>query len=228
MYDLLANLGLDVPEAVTSFEPRVVIGTLTTVGPDAALVSFRSENGPRVGVLPVTEAVRGRGWVTGAVHTLLQCEPALPGARPLLSAVRPGFVEALLTGVSPEVRDGRVRVMGVARRPGARVKVAVAATQAGVDAVASCVGRKHNRVDYLREALGGEQVDIVAYHQDPRVYLANALQPAKVLEVKIDPATRTAIATTMPHLVAAAVGGGGLNSSLAGRLLGVQVRIEAA
>src|SRR5690606_25008208 len=112
MYDLLSNLGLELPDAVTTFEPRVVTGTLTTVGTDAALVKFNSENGPATGVLPVTEAIRGRGWAPGATHVLLQCEPALPRTRPTLSAVRPGFIEALLTGISPEVRDGRVRVMG--------------------------------------------------------------------------------------------------------------------
>lgn len=225
MLDMLNALGIDLPEAAEGFEPRIVTGTIDSVGPDAALVKFYAGGRMRTGVLPVTEALRGRGWEAGAVHTLLQCDPLIPGIRPVLSAVRPGFVEAVLTGVAPEVRDGRVRVMGVARRPGARTKVAVATTVAGLDPVGACVGRRHNRVDAIRAALGGEQVDIVAWHPDPHMFLANALQPAQVDRVVIDPATKTATAHAQPHQMAAAVGGGGLNSLLAGRLVGVQVRI---
>jgi N utilization substance protein A len=225
VYELYTSLGIAIPEAAEGYEPRVVTGTISAVNPDVALVKFTADSRTVTGVLPITEAIRGRRWEAGEAHTLLQCEPALSGKRPMLSAVRPGFVEAVMHGVVPEVRDGRIRVMAVARRPGTRVKVAVATTTPGLDAVAACVGRRHNRVDAIREALGGDQVDLVAWHPDPRIYLKNALQPAQVNEVIIDPKTRTATAHADAHQMAAAVGGGGLNSMLAGRLLGVQVRI---
>lgn len=222
MQDILAAMGLEIPE-LSAFEPRVVTGTIKQTSPDMAAVSFMNENGQeRTGILPITEALRSRPWEIGQVQTLLQCDAS---SRPMLSAVRPGLIEALLHGVSPEVRDGRVRVMSVARRPGVRVKVAVAPTVPDLDAVAACVGRRHVRVDSIKRSLAGEQVDIVAWHPDPRVFLANALQPAKVTDVEIDVKARTALAKTEKHQMAAAVGGGGLNSLLAGRLIGVQVRI---
>ena len=225
MYELFANLGLDIPEAVESFEPRTVNATITAVGPDSATVRFVEDGRMTSGLLPITEAIRSQPWETGATLTLMQAEPNGPGRKPLMSAVRPGLIEAIMCGHVPEVRDGRIRVMGVARRPGGRVKVAVASTSETLDAVAACVGRRHNRVDAIRNALGGEQVDIVAWHPDPLVYLRNALQPAQVKDVKIDAATRTAVAYAEQHQMAAAVGGGGLNSFLAGRLVGVSLRI---
>lgn len=223
MYDIFDQLGIDRPAGVDAFEPRVVTGTVRANNPDAAMIDFVGEDGRKAtGVLPVTEALRARGWEVGSVHTLLQCDA---GPRPLLSAVRPGLVEAVLGGICPEVRDGRVRVMGVARRPGARTKIAVAPTTEGVDAVAACVGRRANRVEAIKAALGGEQVDIVAWHDDPRVYLANAMQPARIEKVAIDPESRSAMVHAPAHQMAAAVGGGGLNSLLAGRLIGVTVRV---
>jgi N utilization substance protein A len=224
MDNLIASLGLD--DTAAPFSPRVVTGRIVAQNADAALVEFRTPGGKKAtGVLPITEFYRSRRWETDETYTLLQCDG---GARPLLSATRPELVTALLVGVSPEVRAGQVRVMGVARRPGQRTKVAVAATAAGVDAVAACVGRNHNRVDHLKDALLGEQVDIVAWHPDTETYLRNALQPAGVIDVVVDEEKRTAAASAPRHQMSAAVGGGGLNSALAAQLVGLSVRIIEA
>lgn len=223
MYDIFDTLGIERPAGMVAFEPRVVTGTIKATNADAALVEFTTPEGKTgTGILPITETLRSRSWAVGSEHLLLQCDGS---KRPMLSAVRPGLVEAVLGGICPEVRDGRVRVMGVARRPGARTKIAVAPTTPTVDAVAACVGRRHNRVDSIKEALGGEQVDIIAWHPDPHIYLQNAMQPAKIDKVAIDPTTRSAVVQAPSHQMAAAVGGNGLNSVLAGRLLGVTVRV---
>jgi N utilization substance protein A len=223
---MLEALGLepDGPE----FTPFLVTATCVSANADSAVMSFTHHATPVTGVLPVTDQVPGSTWTPGATAVVLVCEPPSAGARPRLSQVRPELVVRTLAAVSPEVRSGQVRVMGVARRPGLRTKVAVAATVEGVDPVAACVGRQHNRVDQVRAVLGGEQVDVVAWHPDQVTYLRNALQPAGVGEVVIDPETRSATAAAPAHQMSAAVGGGGLNSALAGQLVGLLVRIVPA
>lgn len=223
--DTLAALGLADDDAIASAgEFRVVMATVTQAGADVARLAVRTPDG--VGyeaVMPVTEWYAHRRWALGESYQLLQLAAA---PRPVLSAVRSELVESILTGISPEVRSGAVRVMGVARAPGIRTKLAVAATEAGVDPIASCVGRGANRVRYLAEALLGERVDVVAWHPDTETYLRNALAPAGVVAVTIRGETAEAMVPT--HQMSAAVGGGGLNSALAGRLVGLSVSIVPA
>lgn len=151
----------------------------------------------------------------------------LPGEPGRLTASAPELVVALLDGVVPEVRDGVVRVMGVARAPGKRTKVAAAATQEGVDPVRVCVGRSASRVRSLTRHLRGEQIDIVAWHDDEEQYLRNAMAPAGCEAVDYDE-DGVAVVTVAPHQMSAAVGEGGFNSMLAGRLVGRKVRVESA
>lgn len=204
---------------------RVVTAVVTAANADAALLSFERDGKTYSGVMPVTEYLPGRTWTVGDRLTVLACDDS---EHPLLSMTRKELVEALLAGVSPEVRTGTVRVMGVARRAGQRTKLAVAATEAGVDPIAACVGRNHNRIDYIKNALLGEQVDIIAWHPDAETYLRNALQPARISDIVIAEDGRTAVAAAPGHQMSAAVGGGGLNSALAGHLVGMLVRIVAA
>ena len=198
---------------------RVVSGVVAAVGPDMVSVTVR---GGADAILPASEYPPGRVFTHGQhIYALVISE----GPRPVLSVSRPELLTALLGAFSPEVRTGTVRVQALARRPGVRSKVAVAPTVAGVDAVAACVGRQHNRIDALKAALGGEQVDVVAWNPDRSIFLSNALQPAAVSSVTFDESGRGAVATTPAHQMSAAVGQGGLNSALAGQLVGAMVRI---
>jgi N utilization substance protein A len=208
------------------FEPRAVHVTVTAANQDSALCQFEDSHGKSVrGIMPLTEFFPAKMWQIGHTYVALQCDSS---NKPLLSIRDSRLVEAVLAGVSPEVRSGQVRVMSVARRAGQRTKVAVASTQEGVDPVAACVGRAHNRVDEVKDALGGEQVDIVAWHPSLEVFLSNALQPAHVESVVVDEDHRSATAAAPSHQMSAAVGGGGLNSALAGELVGLTVRIVEA
>lgn len=219
--DIIEALGLRPFADTASFEPLVVFATVVAATSDVALLKVRSVDGPDYdAIMPVTEWASSRHWEVGASYQLLQLGA---GPRPVLSAVRPELVEALLMGVSPEVRAGTVRVMGVARAAGVRTKVAVAATEAGVDPIASCVGRQANRVRYLTTALGGERIDVVSWDADDETFLRNALAPASVGTIVIDGHNATASAPA--HQMSAAVGAAGLNSALAGQLVGLQVTI---
>lgn len=206
----------EVPDGATT-----VSGVITRTTPDIATV--RIVGGEEL-VLPVTEWVRPGRWERGdrviAMRTVV-------ADRPTLSLTSPALVTLLLEGIVPEVRDGRVRVMGVAREAGVRTKVAVAATIDGVDAVASCVGRGASRVKMLAEQLGGERVDVVAWDPDRIRYLVNALAPARVGEVRVLDEPDEVEVVAPRHQMAAAVGEGGLNSQLAGRLAGFGVTVVA-
>lgn len=222
MRSVIDSLGLSIDESAAGFEPRVVTATITSATADVALLRTTAldPHGPIDAVMPITEFYPNARWNVGDTYQLLQLGAA---PRPVLSAVRDELLVALLDGVSPEVRSGAVRVMGVARQPGVRAKVAVAATEPDVDPIASCVGKGANRVRLLGELLNGERIDIVAWHADRDTYLRNALAPAAVTRVEIDGDRATAYAPA--HLMSAAVGGGGLNSQLAGLLLGLTVTI---
>jgi N utilization substance protein A len=215
-----ATLDELIPSLAGPTELKVVTATVTSATPDVA--TLRTAAGVEA-YLPVTEFYPNRRWAVGERYQLLQVHG---GPRPQLSAVRPELITALLEGLSPEVRDGSVRVMAVARAAGVRAKVAVAATQEGVDAVAACVGRGANRVKALASLLAGERVDVIAWHADRETYLRNALAPAAVERVRFE--GTKAIATAPAHMMSAAVGGSGLNSMLAGQLTGYTVVIDNA
>jgi N utilization substance protein A len=213
MDSILAFLGLSPVE-----EFRVITATITAASADIATVTTRDGF---TAVLPASEFYAGKPFVIGSTHQLLLLG-MLP--TPVVSAIRPELVQAIYAGFTPEIRTGAVRIMSVARAAGFRTKVAVAATTPNVDAVAALVGHGANRVKAVGLALG-ERLDIVPYHPVPETYLANALAPAAVSSVVISGDTATAF--TPAHQMPAAVGQGGLNSQLAGQLLGLTVRIEA-
>jgi len=197
---------------------RVVRATITAASDDVAQLTTDGGVDAR---LPVSEFPPGHRFTIGQRYTLLKIadEP-----RPTLSAAAPELVEALVMGIVPEIRRGEVRVMAVARLAGTRTKVAVAATGPGVDPVAACIGRRANRVKALARELGGERIDVVAWHHDPATFLANAFAPAKVTVARIGEGKATV--TAPRHQMSAAVGGGGLNAALAGQLCGVHVSVE--
>lgn len=222
MSTILDELGLTTDRDVPA-EPEASVVTATVVGATADLASFevRRHDGTVVeAICPATEFYPDRQWHVGDRYAMLLLSG---GNRPVVSAVRSDLLVAFYTGVAPEVRSGAVRIMGVVRLPGVRAKVAVAATEEGLDPVAACVGRKANRVKAVGQALAGERIDVVAWHDDQAQFLTNALAPAKIDRVKIS--GRDAEVYAPRHQMAAAIGGGGLNSSLAGRLTGLKVSV---
>lgn len=222
MSSVLDDLGIITTRDDTT--SRVVRATAVSVSVDMATFEVaRADGSLTEAICPKTEFFPDRQWQVGESYHMVEISG---GSRPMLSVVRPDLVIALLAGVSPEVRSGAVRVMDIVRLPGVRAKVAVATTEAGLDPVAACIGRKANRIRAVADALMGERVDIVAWHDDSVQYLKNALAPAQVTAVKLD--GRAAVAYAPRHQMASAVGRGGLNSSLAGRLVGLKVTIEPA
>lgn len=216
MQDLLDALGLT--DAADHLD-RFVVVTVVDDRRDLFEVTFADGT---VGWLPRSETPQVR-----PLHhndRVLVAVTGEHGGRPVVSAIRPEIVAAALDGVVPELRDGTVRVMGVAREPGVRTKIAVAATVAGVDAVAAILGRASNRLKAAMVLLGGERVDVVAWHDNPAVYATNALGPVGATAAVVE--EDGSVTVTVPdHLAPAALGGGALNVRLAVGLLGRRITI---
>ncbi len=209
------------PSTAENHPPRRVLrATVTGVSSDVAVLV--SVDG-RTLLLPATEFPADTTFGEGDVLSVLLLED---GDQPLVSASHPQLVAALLESVVPEIREGLVRVMGVARAAGRRAKVAVAATSDEVDPIPACVGRRANRVGFVAAELGGERTDIVAWHPDREQFLMNALNPANVDRVVVEGEDATAFVPAQQ--MSAAVGKGGLNSALAGKLTGLQVTVASA
>ena len=117
---------------------------------------------------------------------IVSVERSVRGPQITVSRTHPDLLKRLLELEVPEIYNGTVEVKGIAREPGFRSKVAVAALQSGVDPVGSCVGMRGVRIQNIVNELVGEKIDVVEWAKDERVYIANALSPAKVVEVFLD------------------------------------------
>lgn len=221
MQSVLETLGitLDSSPSPSPSDLRVEHATITATSPDVA--TLRLTSGEQA-VLPISEYYQDRTWSVGDVLVVIVDASS---SRLIASVTRPELVSSIFDGLVPELRSGTVRVMSVARAAGQRSKIAVAATAPGVDPVAALIGREANRVRYVSTLLGLEAIDIVAWHPDQKIYLANALAPARVARIEIDGRVATAYAPR--HQMAQAVGKFGLNSQLAGQLLGLSVTVSA-
>jgi N utilization substance protein A len=196
-----------------------VTATITATTADVALLNFANN---QQATMPITEFYPNKKWELGSTYHLLRVGQQ---QRPTLSACRPELISMLLDGLSPEVRSGSVRVMGVVRQVGIRSKIAVAATSEGIDPIAACVGPSAGRVKRLSEMLNGERVDVVAWNPDVEQYIKNALGTT-VRSIELNGSRAQVVVPA--HQYQAAVGGGGLNAALASRLTGVLLSISAA
>ena len=127
----------------------------------------------------------------------------------------------------PEIVEGVVEIKAIAREPGHRTKIAVAANDANVDPVGACVGARGSRVRMVVNELRGEKVDIVPYSPDPAEFVMKALSPAKVKEVRIVQETGTAEVVVPDYQLSVAIGKEGQNARLAARLTGWRVDIKS-
>ncbi len=149
------------------------------------------------------------------------------GPRIVISRTHPGLVKRLFEMEVPEIFDGTVEIKAVSREAGSRTKLAVLAHDENVDAVGACIGNKGSRVASIVEELGGEKIDIIEYSEQPEVFIAAALAPAKVVSVEIDPDGAKACRATVPDAqLSLAIGNKGQNVRLAAKLTGWKIDIR--
>ncbi len=149
------------------------------------------------------------------------------GPQIFVSRNHPGLIKRLFELEVPEIHDGVVEIKGIAREAGARTKIAVWAEDPNVDPVGSCVGTKGARVQAIVQELHGEKLDIVRWDPDPTIFVANALSPAQVTEVVVDPTTREARVVVPDNQLSLGIGKEGQNARLAARLTGWKVDLRA-
>ena len=143
-----------------------------------------------------------------------------------LSRVHPNFVKRLFELEVPEIADGTILIKGVAREAGSRTKIAVYSRDENVEAVGSCIGKNSMRINSILAELAGEKVDIIKYSEDLCEYVAEALSPAKVLDVYLED-ERTCRVTVAPEQLSLAIGKEGQNAKLVARLTGCKIDIKA-
>ena len=143
-----------------------------------------------------------------------------------LSRVHPHFVKRLFELEVPEIADGTIIIKGVAREAGSRTKIAVYSRDENVEAVGSCIGKNSMRINAILAELSGEKVDIIKYSEDICEYVAEALSPAKVLDVYLED-ERTCRVTVAPEQLSLAIGKEGQNAKLVARLTGCKIDIKA-
>ena len=146
----------------------------------------------------------------------------------IVSRTHPDFVKKLLEREVPEIYDGIVEIKSIAREPGARSKVAVYSNDPNLDPVGACVGLKGERIRGVVSELNSERVDIIAWSDDPATYIANALSPAKVLNVVVDPDKNYVTVIVDEEHLSLAIGKVGQNARLAARLTGWHIDIKSA
>jgi N utilization substance protein A len=185
--------------------------------------------GKTLGVLPKNEQVPGEFYRPGQRLKvfILKVEETSKGPLILLSRAYPKLVSKLFELEVPEVAAGQVEIKSIAREPGSRTKIAVLAKAEGIDPIGSMVGQRGSRVMAVINELGGEKIDIVEYSEKPEKYIANAISPAKVLEVKIMPKNKALVLVPEDQL-SLAIGRDGQNVRLAAKLTGWKIDVRAA
>ena len=145
-----------------------------------------------------------------------------------LSRTHPELVRGLFALEVPEVADGSVEIVGIAREAGHRSKVAVRATVKGVNAKGACIGPRGARVTNIMSELGGEKIDIIDWDEDPAKYVGNSLAPSKVVAVEVlDLEAQSARVTVPDYQLSLAIGKEGQNARLAARLTGWKIDIRS-
>jgi len=158
---------------------------------------------------------------------VLEVQRASKGPGIIVSRTHKDLLRRIMELEVPEIYNGIVEVMGIAREPGSRSKVAVVARQEGVDAVGSCVGMRGNRIQNIVKELQDERIDVIQWHRDPAIFIANALSPAQVLRVELNEETEEAVVIVPDRHLSLAIGREGQNARLAARITGWKIDIKS-
>ena len=180
------------------------------------------------GVIPPNEQVEGERYIprTTIKAMILEVKQTPKGPRIILSRAHPDFVRRLFELEVPEILEGTVEVVRIAREPGFRTKMAVYSNSPDVDAVGACVGSKGSRVQAVVNELKGENIDIIHWTEDPFDFIANALAPAKVYSVEIFDEEEKAEVIVPDDQASLAIGTKGQNVRLAAKLTGWSIDIR--
>ena len=203
----------------------IVSGTVSAVARRDTYVTL----GKTEAILPAKERIPTEDYQVGdPIRAIVKrVDPDAKGPAVILSRADGKFVEALFRLEVSEISDGVVEIMGVSRDPGYRAKIAVRTANESVDPVGACVGQRGSRVRAIVNELSGEKIDIVRWNEDIRQYVSQALAPAKLESVEVDPAApNTVKCVAAPDQYSLAIGKRGQNVRLATKLTGWHVEVK--
>ncbi len=185
--------------------------------------------GKTLGTLNRDEQIPGEFYRPGQrlKFYMLKVEDTPKGSVVMLSRAYPKLISKLFELEVPEIASGSVVIKSIAREPGFRTKIAVASEEEGIDPIGSCVGQRGTRIMAVINELGGEKIDVVEWQKDPQKFIANALAPAKIVEVKIED-KNTAVVFVPEDQLSLAIGKDGRNVRLAANLTGWKIDIKTA
>jgi N utilization substance protein A len=143
----------------------------------------------------------------------------------IISRTAPEFLQRLFEMEVPEIFDGLITIKKIVREPGERAKVAVESYDDRIDPVGACVGMKGSRIHGIVRELKNENIDVINFTNNIQLYIQRALSPAKITSIKLDDEKKTAAVYLKPDQVSLAIGRGGHNIKLAGKLTGYEIDV---
>ena len=181
-------------------------------------------------ILPIQEQIPRETYRRGdrVKAMLLEVRRTPKDVQVILSRSHPQFVSKLFELEVPEIMEKIIEIKSVVREPGDLTKIAVTSREKAVDPVGACVGIKGSRVQAVVRELRGEKIDIITWTQDPRVFIAEALNPATIEKVGIDEEKKSALVVAPDSQLSLAIGKNGQNVRLAARLTGWKIDIISA
>ena len=213
-----------------SKQHEILTGVVTRIDPRNNNVFLRIGTGTDSTEVLLTASEQVPGEVlTEGMHVkvyVVEVRRSTRGPQVLISRTHPGLVKRLFELEVPEIYDGTVEVKSIAREAGSRTKMAVWSNDENVDAIGACVGPKGQRVAAINEELRGEKVDIIKYSEDPAAFIAAALAPADVVEVRMAEEGKACRCIVPDDQLSLAIGREGQNARLAARLTGYKIDIK--
>lgn len=177
--------------------------------------------------LPRTEQIPRDRYPKGAMVKAVVHRVDMTNGSPkiILSRTSPVFLERLFEAEIPEIYDGIIAIRKIVREPGERAKVAVESYDDRIDPVGACVGMKGSRIHSIVRELGNENIDVINYTENLELLISRALSPAKLTSMTIDKENRRVSVFLKPDQVSLAIGKGGQNIKLAGRLVDMEIDV---
>jgi N utilization substance protein A len=204
-------------------EGKIIVGTIQRVEGRKVLIDL----GKVTAVLPSDQQISREFYRPGARMKFFVASVNMTARGPeiILSRSNIGMVNEIFHQEIPEIGDGVIMVKGIARDAGWRSKVAVATDESSIDPIGSCIGQRGGRINTIIEELGGEKIDVIKWSDDPSVYIANALSPAKVIRVETNDETKEADVYVASDQFSLAIGKNGQNVRLASQLTDWKIKV---